>query len=128
MENIIQKNLERLTGRGEGDMPKATESESIGGTKDSEGRPCFGANFYYDSKSGEIVFFGVEPNVPKDILLKYSHGIFRIALDVKLTHRPNATGKNRIISHHFDFKINDYLKDVFSKTIQEYNERYAFSV
>jgi hypothetical protein len=81
MQHILNKNLEIMNSKEEGGMEILLRGESFGGNAGHtrDGRPCAGANFYFDGKTGELIKF--TNKVPENIMPEYLKGIFIVAKD-----------------------------------------------
>lgn len=122
MNKIVQKNLRRIIGHGEGDMLSILGNESMAGSAGSwENYPCSGANFCYDPNSGEIKYFDLFQKTPKEIKNKFPYrGILRVALNWD-------TRKFRIVGFFFKGNnINPIVKQNLDETIKLYNEKHGF--
>jgi len=81
MDEIIQKNLDRMYGCEKGDMLGLLMKESFGGTAGSWGNvSCACANFFYDKVNGEIKYFENWQDVPDEIRNVFAKGSFTIAM------------------------------------------------
>ncbi|RLG10911.1 hypothetical protein DRN73_06685 [Candidatus Pacearchaeota archaeon] len=122
MDKIVIKNLERMIGKGKDDMEYVLmhEPESMGGNAGFyEGFSCLAINFYYDSETGEIKFFGnfnyqVTPKRLRNIAFKGRpyEGTFRMAvyLDkksiVNLSLNPKSSKRARFILEDTAYSYN----------------------
>ena len=122
MTEIVEKNLERMTGHGEGYMRPLVLNESMGGNAGNwQDIPCAAANFYYVLETGEIVYFGNCQRVPDEIKEKLPQGVFRIAVDTK------KTGKLRIIGTGLD-RITLAAEKTLEASVEEFNKRHGFKI
>jgi hypothetical protein len=85
-KKVVDHDFKKISGNKEGEMRYGNFSESIGGNASyhQEGGktfPCDARNFFYDTKSGEIEYFGNWQHVPDKIIDQYSEGTIRRALD-----------------------------------------------
>lgn len=120
MESVIEENLRKMTGNVEGDMLPLLFTESIGGNAGKcKGYPCVAANFYMDSSSGEIKYFGNPQNTPRKIVQQFKECNFRLMYDV------NRSWKYRIIESSLE-KATRTARLNLKKTISAYNKKYAF--
>ena len=119
MNPTVRKNLERMTGKREGDMFPAIIGESIGGNAGRyNNQPCMGANYYFDANTGEIKYFGNWQNVPEQIRENFQKGTFRIALDI-------TQWKQRIVEYLTHKKpISNIAKKNLEETVRAYNENF----
>ena len=116
---IVEENLRRMTGTGEGDMQSSIDPESIGGNAGKLGNmPCYAKRFFYNQSSGQIMYFGNYQFVPSEIRDKFPEGAFIIALNIK-------EAKERIISCT-SFHGEQIAYKNLEETIRIYNERYGF--
>lgn len=129
LEAIVQKNLVIMHGNGNGHMESTCESLGGNGGILPDKRPCAVYNFYFDAKTGEIVYFGNVPNVPKLIIDSFTEGAFRVAFDFKLRKseivdaivQNQSFGRkpiNRILEAD---SVSDFAKAVFANTMLRYN-------
>ena len=83
MEYAARKNLELMRQGREGNMESLLAIESLGGNAGHmpDGRPCAGANFYFDRNTGEIKYFCNIQDAPENITPQYARGMFRVAVD-----------------------------------------------
>ncbi len=121
MNPTVKKNLEMMIGAERGQMQSLMSKESMGGNAGTEdGKPCLGANFFYDTQTGEIKYFENIQNVPWWIANKYTEGTFRIAIDTLNTWKPKI--------------VNTFLKDGTSEeatrnleqSVELYNKQYGY--
>jgi len=79
-DEIVNRNLSKMTSNEEGGMIKLLNRESMGISCNQKAPDKkVGINFYYDSGTGDIVYFGVIGDVPEEIRFNYDNGIFGIA-------------------------------------------------
>lgn len=121
MNSTVSKNLEMMAGSERGQMQSLISKESMGGNAGTEdGRPCLGANFFYDLQTGEIKYFENIQNVPWGIVNKYSAGTFRIAIDT-----PN-TWKLKIINTYLKEGTAKEATENLEQSVELYNKQYGY--
>jgi hypothetical protein len=130
MEQLIHKNLELMNSEQDGGMEILLRRESFGGNAGHEpdGRPCAGANFYFDGKTGELITF--TNKAPENIRQVYLKGVFIVAKD------PIKRGKEILKGYVIKVKPNllekleplagteqvkPYAKMVIQRSVEEYN-------
>ncbi|GEM_PF-2873560 len=119
----VRMNLDLMNSHKEGGMALLLLRESIVGNGATwKNHPAAFVNFYYESESGEIVYFGVEPHIPSYILdafkrKEYLKGGFRIAFFVK--------EQTQLIVGSFVKPLNDFAKKNLEETVTIYNARNA---
>jgi hypothetical protein len=103
-----------MLGKKEGYMIYMLGQESMGGNAGCwHGKPCLGANFFYDGNNGEIKYFGNWPSVPEEVMKKfisteYLEGTFRVVLGGK------------IINLYLAEKTSDLAKQNLEETVKQY--------
>ncbi len=125
MNKIVQKNLELMVGREEGQMMELLAKESFGGNAgthrtEKKAYTCGAANFYYNLVNGQIVYFGNCQDVPKQILETYCEGTLRVAFD------NNASYKMRIINLFLKNECDKEAMRNLEDSIDKYNTLYGF--
>ena len=125
MNKIVQKNLELMIGREEGQMMDLLTKESFGGNAgchktEKKAYTCGAANFYYNSINGQIVYFGNCQDVPEVILRNYSEGIMRVAFDAF------ASCKMRVINMFLKGECDKEAMRNLEDSIDKYNTLYGF--
>jgi hypothetical protein len=138
---IIKRNLEKLISRNEGDMLYLGmgNPESMGGNAESwNDLPCFGANFFYEHQSGELLYFTNDPlwYLPDKIKRDWKEpmeGSFRIAFDLRcdLSDKANplkGSFKYRIIGMTIHPNVPNEAKHNLEETVRVYNEQHGFSI
>ena len=117
--DITEKNLKLMKRTKTGGMEGLLLTESLGGNAGfaEDGRSCGATNFYFDSQTGEIKYFGNYQDVPNDIRTKYLVGTFRIAIDV------GRTWKLEIIETHITthLPISETARRAIQKSVEMYN-------
>ena len=125
---IIERSLERLIGDKEGDLLYALRKnpESMGRSH-WKVYPCIGANFFYDSETGEIKFF--DNYTPNDKLESMHwegeifRGTFRMAVDIK---KFRGAKDKRIVEYFIDPNTSETARHNIEETVMVYNERQGF--
>ncbi|MDP3639773.1 MAG: hypothetical protein Q8R53_01045 [Nanoarchaeota archaeon] len=84
--------------------------------------PCVAANFFFDEKTGEIVYFGNLQHVPRQIREKYAEGTFRLAIDWM------KSGKLSIVNLYLWRSCPGEARYSLEETVRLYNEQYGFSL
>lgn len=84
----VEENLFLMYSKKQGGMINLSLNESIAGTGGNiiyDGRqiPCSTVNFYFESETGEILYFQNPQWVPEEIKEKGIEGFFRLAVDRK---------------------------------------------
>lgn len=120
MNDVVEKNIERIVGNSEGNMwycVLSRDPESMCGTAGTwEGLSCIGVNFFYDGKSGEIKYFFGNPDLaPDDIRSRFREGTFRFAIDFR-------TRKYRIVSLQYRTRPAIVARQNLEETVRVYNE------
>ncbi|MBW2993742.1 hypothetical protein KY317_04170 [Candidatus Woesearchaeota archaeon] len=143
MNKIVEKNLEKMTVRGKGNMIDLLFGESYGGNAGTwQDYSCAGANFFYNPVTGEIMYFENIQHVPKDIVRNYSEHIFRLAVKFPkrrhsiLNHLKHLIGME-CEGFHIKYQIIDYsapedaapaAQRNLEETVKVYNERHGFKL
>ncbi len=147
--DIIEKNLEKMTGNNAKDMPSLILRESIGG---NAGRwkefQCAGANFFYDPLNGEIQFFSnFSRKEDSDLIYDprthelrksngelatlentqgmYWEGTFKVAMKLAGAHDESDT-KYRVVMVILPKNTPKVAEANLEETVKEYNEKYGF--
>ncbi|MEK6848608.1 MAG: hypothetical protein AABX65_03165 [Nanoarchaeota archaeon] len=135
MGEIIQKNLELMVKDdfSDGSFKECICSESLGGNAGSvtiggKEYSCGGANFVYDTGSGQILYFGNSQNFPEKIKEKIAtgkakHSTFRVA--VKFGEDISEI-RFRIVEHYFNGKSNNPAVRTILESVNKYNTEYGF--
>ena len=104
-----------------GGMEHLLMNESFGGNAGYwHNYSCAGANFYYDKNTGEIVYFGNIPNVPKYIVENFNWHIFRVALDIK-------AWKEHIVNYRVPKEASKTARKNLEQSVKLYNKEFGFS-
>ncbi|NQU98473.1 hypothetical protein HQ533_03320 [Candidatus Woesearchaeota archaeon] len=121
MNNIVEKNLELMTTRGDGSMVDLMIDESLGGNAHIwKDYPCGGANFRYDPETGEIKCFENLQNVPEEFKGFPAH-ILRIAVNLKGTDNIGF-----YIVNYYPEELPITARVNLEKTVKLYNKNHAF--
>lgn len=120
MNEIIRKNLEKMSGKNRDDMPAVLMGESLGGNaEDWNGLPCGAANFYFKKWNGEIIIFGNLQYLPAGITKNNPNGTFVLAIKLK-------EGVAKIIKIILPKDTADEAKKNLKSTADEYNRQHGF--
>jgi len=130
MEHLINKNLELMKSEEDGGMEILLHKESFGGNAGHalDGRPCAGANFYFDDKTGEFITF--TNKAPENIRQLYIKGVFIVAKDQQkrekevlssyvIKVKPNLLEKLELLAG--TEQVNNYAKEVMQRSVELYN-------
>jgi len=122
--NIPYENLRLMLdpeySRNSGNLASLLLHESFGRTqveKSGKKYPVGAANFFYDGKTGKIVFFGNWQDVPKNIRQNFNEGMLILALMSSLNERPRVG----ILSYHIARDTSPEAKSNLEETIRMYN-------
>ena len=120
---VVSHNLDLMLKKGEGGLPDLISTESMGGNAGHwNGHPCVGANFYFNSMDGRIMFFGNIQEVPNSIKEQFAPGCFHIALNLE-------TGQVHLITIILSPNVEEVLTPLarsnLKKTMREYNKQKA---
>ncbi len=124
IDELVEANLRLMTSNEMGGMPELIIKESRGGNAgtwevNKKKLPCTGANFYYDRNTGAIQYFENFQLVPTEIRERFSHGIFRLAIDFP------GSGKYRIVQIHIE-EMTPLAKEVIGMSAIFFNKRHGF--
>ena len=112
IEETVNKNLALMNSSARGGM--FALRESLGGNAGSyKGISCYGANFCYHPKTGEILYFGNCQDVPRKIRKHFPSGSFRVALG-----KTNHEIIQLFINNRFEL-----AKGVLRMTVAEFNSK-----
>ncbi|MEM4271715.1 MAG: hypothetical protein QXD13_01345 [Candidatus Pacearchaeota archaeon] len=126
-KTIIKGNLEKMESSEDGGMNFLVPKESIGGNAGIWERkyPCAVANFYYDNRTGGIIYFG---NYPNALLNDFSkEGSFKIAINTFELGKKRKSKKSYRILRLEAHESSETAREVLEETRKVYNERYGFS-
>ncbi len=120
MDETIEKNLELMKNSERGGMQRLLMKESFGGNAGFwRNCSCAGANFYYNRKTGEIVYFENVQNVPRYIVENFNESFFIVALEPK-------TWKTRIINYRAPERLSARVKKNLEEAVRLYNQEFGF--
>ncbi len=121
VQKIVAENLHKMRGQEGGEMMALIVNESIGGNAGHLGLyPCIAANFFFDEKTGKIVYFGNIQHVPEHIRQQYPEGTFRLAIDWM------KSGKLCVINRYMRGDCSPKAQQSLEETVRQYNEWYGF--
>lgn len=124
-KKVIEKNLEQMELCEYGGMTALLNEESMGGSAGTyKNMPCSGANFAYDRKTGEILFFEVPQRLPEEFR-NCSVGLFRIAR--YFSRDLNAGKSKQIIIGAFYSCDSKRARKNLKETIKRYNQEKWFN-
>jgi len=120
---IVHKNIRVMTGRKEGQMIHKLGHESIGGNAGNfEGKPCFGANFWFNNEAGEIIEF-TNDTAPAN----YKEGQFKVVLSygsniTEFLRNPIARKYPEIIQTYYRDGASQQAKLTIALSVELYNQ------
>ncbi|MBR9690470.1 hypothetical protein GOV08_02185 [Candidatus Woesearchaeota archaeon] len=121
MNEVVERNIERMLGNQKGDMIPLLLSESMGGNADYYGKyPCQAANFCYEPDTGKIMYFENPQSLPIE-LRGFPKNFFRLAFLWQ------NESKYRIVKPFPENIHEEVAQDNILKTIGVYNHRHGFA-
>ncbi len=121
--STVRKNLKLMTGKNEGQMRHLLKDESMGGNAGTfKGKPCMGANFWFDDKTGEIKKF-TNDTAPAH----YKDGQFKVVLfqikNIKEFYKnPIARKYPEIIETYYSNGASQTAKLTIALSVELYNQ------
>ena len=121
--SMVRKNLKLMTGKKEGQMSYQLRNESMGGNAGKhQGRPCMGANFWFDDKTGEIKMF-TNDTAPAP----YKEGQFKVVMSfgsniTELLQNPIARKYPEIIKTYYSNGASQKAKLTIALSVELYNQ------
>ncbi len=120
---VIRENIKMMAGKKEGEMRHLLNDESMGGNVGKHnGKPCIGANFWFDNETGKIVEF-TNDTAPAN----YKEGQFKVVIflpaDMKrFLENPLVRKYPEIIETYYRNGASQKAKLTIALSVELYNQ------